>query len=715
MALAEQLSVDRLRGAARNGLRRPARGIARARARATASGARSQATTAAGAVGFATIVAPWLFVVLARATDPKVGRGLIVADPWSLLAPSWGAWALTGLLLVAVGALVLWARQRLPAPDFSRTTVVAFGSLIAFAAWCAVSVFLWSTSPSGAWRWTVIALVLIVAAVLGLVAGAQPEGRRGIVFGLIATGTLTALIGLTDLLAFPGDARRVLSPLDPTATGGVIALGTLAALALDQGEHPQRRRWLRAAATVGIAAVVLSASRGAVGMLVFGVVLLALRGTPIGWPLVQAVGGALPAVATALLGSGVAREGSADTTGRALVTLLLVGGVSLVAWAAARDTGAPAELGRWAGDRRVQGGAALVVVLAVIAVFASGDGGLRGAWDRTSGAFEARSMPGQPADSTRLWSGTSDGRLWRWQAALDAYQQSGDPVRGLGPGTSAQVLRRYRRDPTPTLTVPSAPVALLTESGAVGLTLALIGLLGLSLAARAERRRAPRSDGAILLTIGSVVAVHALFNDDHLQPLLMIPAVACVAAIASRQTIEQQIAPPPSPEQPPGKRTLATAVGAALAFAIAAGALVPARAQLRAREAEAALQKGGAGGLRDAALFASQASQLDPLSFQGPAIGSQAALALQRWTEARRLALRAVKLAPEEASAWRAVAYVALAEHDRPGARTAARKLLELDPAAGSTRDIAVAATLESAPAESSPTAIGTPLTAQGG
>ncbi len=61
------------------------------------------------------------------------------------------------------------------------------------------------------------------------------------------------------------------------------------------------------------------------------------------------------------------------------------------------------------------------------------------------------------------------------------------------------------------------------------------------------------------------------------------------------------------------------------------------------------------------------------------------------------------------------MAYVALAEHDRPGARTAARKLLELDPAATSTRDIALAATLDSAPAEGSPTAIGTPLTAQGG
>ncbi len=567
--------------------------MARARARLTASGASTAgSTTAAGALGFATIVVPWLFIVLARATDPKVGRGLIVADPWSLLAPSWGAWALSGLLLVSVGALVLWARLRLPAPDFSRTTVVAIGSMIAFAAWCAAAVFLWSTSPSGSWRWTVLALVMIVATGLGLFAGAQAEGRRGIVLGLIAVGGLTAVIGLVDLLAFPGGAHRIVSPLDPTATGAVIALGTLAALAIDQGEHPQRRRWLRALATVGLAAVILSASRGAVGMLVLGLVLLGCAASP---SLAAAAGDgrALPAV-----GDGAHRQRRRARRQHRLDRpparrAAAPRGTALVAWSAARDQGRRPAFTRFAGDRRVQSGAAVLLVFAVLGLLATGQGGLGGAWDRTTTAFEARSTPGQPADAERLWSGTGDGRLWRWQAALDAYQQSSSPAQGLGPGTSAQLLRRYRREPTPTLTVPSAPVALLTESGAVGLTLALIGLLGLSMAARAERRRAPRSDGAILLTVGTVVAAHALFNDDHLQPLLIIPAVASVAALAARQTIEQQIAPAPSGDQPPGRRTLATAVGAALAFVIAAGALVPARAQLRAREAETSLRAGG--------------------------------------------------------------------------------------------------------------------------
>jgi hypothetical protein len=42
----------------------------------------------------------------------------------------------------------------------------------------------------------------------------------------------------------------------------------------------------------------------------------------------------------------------------------------------------------------------------------------------------------------------------------------------------------------------------------------------------------------------------------------------------------------------------------------------------------------------------------------------------------------------------------------------AARKLQELDPAAPTTREIMLQATLDSAPPEASPTAVGTPLSA---
>ncbi|MFT4034003.1 MAG: hypothetical protein QM679_00340 [Patulibacter sp.] len=711
MAVARQLSPRRMRGRVRGLLPRAVHRSRPAAGRRLFARPRVEVATA---LGVATIVVPWLSIVVARAANPKLGRGTIVADPWSLLAPSWGAWALAGLLLVAVGALVAWARLRLPAPDLSRTTTVALASLVAYAAWCAASIFWWSSSPNGAWRWTVLALVALVAALLGLFAGAQPSGRRGLVLGTLLVGVATAVIGVVDLLAFPGDARRIVSPLDPSATGALIALGVLAALALDRQGTAAQRRWLRAAATLGVAAVVLSASRGAVGMVVLGGLLLSARGVAVGWPLLMASAGAVPALATALLGGGVAHVGPPDATGRGLVALLLVGGAALVGWAAARDAQAPPAVQRMASDRRMQVAAAALLVGGAVAALSAGQGGLSGSWERTRITFESRSEPGLPADASRLTSSTGDGRLWRWQGALDAFQQSGDPVRGLGPGTSAQVLRRYRSDATPVLTIPSAPVSLLTESGAVGLAFALIGLLGLSLAARAERRREPRSDGATLLTFGTVVAAHALFNDDQLQPLLIVPAVASVAALAARQSIEQQLAPMPDGERPPGRRTFATAVGTALALVVAFAALAPAWAQLKAREAEVALRHGDTDGMHNASLFASQAAQLDPLSYHGPAIGSQAALALQRWTQARRLALQAVRLAPGEASAWRAVAYVALAEHDRPGARIAARRLLELDPAAGSTREIAVAATLASAPPEASPTAIGTPLTPAG-
>lgn len=724
MALADQLSIDRLRQGARSAATRASNltgnaggSSGRGRGRIQRTWQRRSAVSAAGWIGFATIVIPWLVVVLARTNDPKVGRGRIVLDPWSVLAPAWGAWTLAGLLLVAVLAVVAWARWRLAAPDVSRTMAVALASLLAFVAWCGASVWLWSPSPTGAWQWTVGAMVALLAAVLGLFAGAQDQGRRGVILGVLAVGAATAVIGVVDLLFFPGTARRIVSPLDPSATAMLIGLGVLVALTLDQSSHPQTRRWLRGFATLGLFALVLGASRSALVMTALGLAILVVRGVPLGWPLLQAAAGALPAAATAILAGGVGRAGAPDPTGRLLVGALLVGGVALVAWSAARDLGAPESLKRAVADRRVQAGAATAIVAVLLAGLALAPGGPSGVWERTSTAFQERSEPGKPSDAARLWSGTSDGRLWRWQAALDAYQQSGDPVVGLGPGSGPQTLRRYRTNPTPGLTTPSAPIAVLTEAGAIGLALVLIGVLGLSLAARSERRRDPtRSDAAILLTIGSVVLLHSLFNDTMQQPLLVVSAFAAVAALGSRQSLEQRLGPPLAVDAPPPLRhTVAAAVAAAIAIVIGLGAIVPARAQLKAREAEANLVAGNAGALRDAALYSSQASRLDPLAFQGDAVGSQAALALQRWTEARRLAISAVRLAPEDASAWRALAFVALAEHDRPGARIAARKLQVLDPAAPSTREIAIQATLDSAPPESSPTAVATPLTAQGG
>lgn len=703
------LSLNR----ARSRVQRSARAAGGAVRRRVPRGSSRPSTAAA--IGFAAVVVPWLLVVVARALSPDLGRGVIVADPWSLLAPGIGAWSLIGLLVVAAAALVAWARDRLPAPDLSRTTVVALIALVAFTVWCAASIVWWSPSPGGAWRWTVLAMVMLVASGLGLMVGTADDGRRGLAWGVFAAGFGSALVGLVDLLAFPDGALRVGSPLDPTATAMLTGLALLVALGLDGELHPQRRRWSRAAATLLLAALLLSASRSAVVLTAVGLVVLHVRGQRAGWALVQVAAGALPALLTALLPGGLARAGGGDTLGRALTATLLVGGAAVVGWNAARDTGAPAALRRWAGDRRVLVGAPLVVVLVVVGLAAQSSGGLTGAWDRTSAAVQARSTPGVPADASRLWSSTSDGRWWRWQASLDAYQQSGQPLLGVGPGSSAQTLRRYRRDASPALTPSSAPIAALTESGAVGLALLLIAALALSLSARAQLRDREVRDGALLLTIGTVVLLHALINDTLLQPMLLIPAFAAVAALGARPSVEQVLAPAPVEERPPLRRTLATAFGVAVAVVVAFGVLAPARAQLKAREAEALMERGDPAALRDASLFANQATQLDPLGIQGDAIGALAALRLQRWTEARRLAQDAIRRAPDEASAWRSMAYVALAEYDRPGARTASRRLMELDPSAPTTREIAIAATLASAPPEASPTAIGTPLTPLGG
>lgn len=696
MAFGDQFSIARLRPAFRTGGWRIHRH-------------RAASVPAAGWVGFLTIVMPWLLIVLARTNATVYGRGEIAADPWSLLTPAWGAWALTGLAVAGVFALVAWARLKLPAPDLSRTAVTALVALAAFAAWCAASIWLWSPSPTGAWRWTVMAVGSLVAALLGVFAGAQQEGRRGLVLGVAVVGVLTALIGTVDLLAWPDGARRIVSPVEPSTGGLLVSLGLLAVVSLDQRSAGPDRVWLRLVGPLLLFALVASASRSAVLVTVLGVLILSVRGSTIGWPLLQSGIAALPALVTVLLAGGIVRAGESDDATRILVAALLAAGALINAWAGRRDTGAPLGLEGTMRDRQALFGIVGVCLVAGLVLAALADGGIRGTWDRTVRAVEAREVAGQPATADRLWSSAADGRLWRLQASIDAFQHD-DPVLGTGPGSGEQTLRRYRRDTGSMLTTPSAAVAALSQAGAVGAGLLVVGLLGLSIAARRERRRSGQSDSAVLLTVGSVVLLHALFNDDHLQPLILFPAFACVGALVAHPSVEQQLAPEPSADRPPGSRTAATAAGVAVAVVAVIAVLTPTVAQTKARQAEVLLMRGDPASVRDAALFASQSRQLDPIAHEGLAVGSQAALAQQDFALARSLAVDAVRRAPEEAAAWRALARVALAEHDRPGAIEAARHLQRLDPASPVTLELTTAAVLAQAPPEASPTAIGTPL-----
>jgi len=82
-----------------------------------------------------------------------------------------------------------------------------------------------------------------------------------------------------------------------------------------------------------------------------------------------------------------------------------------------------------------------------------------------------------------------------------------------------------------------------------------------------------------------------------------------------------------------------------------------------------------------------------------------------RLLDARRHLLDAVERQPYSVTAWRRLLNLTLDMADRPGARAAARRLLELDPIGRGTLALTGRLVLFSVPASGSPTATGTPLT----
>ena len=130
----------------------------------------------------------------------------------------------------------------------------------------------------------------------------------------------------------------------------------------------------------------------------------------------------------------------------------------------------------------------------------------------------------------------------------------------------------------------------------------------------------------------------------------------------------------------------------------------------KASSAQAVSANAGAGELRHAAAQADLAARLDPTAIRPLLAASAIAQGRGRLFDARRFLLQAVDRQPYSSVAWQRLLQLALNTADRPGAKAAARRLLELDPIGKGTLALTARVALFEAPAGSSPTATGTPL-----
>jgi hypothetical protein len=133
-------------------------------------------------------------------------------------------------------------------------------------------------------------------------------------------------------------------------------------------------------------------------------------------------------------------------------------------------------------------------------------------------------------------------------------------------------------------------------------------------------------------------------------------------------------------------------------------------ADSKASAALAVSNDAGEGELAHAAAQADLAARLDPTAVRALLAVAAIEQGRGRLLDAKHYLLKAVERQPYSSAAWERLLRLALSTADRPGAQAAARRLLELDPIG--TPSLALARRLVAfrAPAGSSPTATGTPL-----
>lgn len=638
------------------------------------------------------------------------------------------------VVAVALGVAVAWLLAESIAPGAPRVAWVGLALLALLAVWCGISL-LWSVAPGETWLWVNRALAYTLVVLLAFTCGASSaRAAERVGAGLLAAISFTAFCALAGRV-LPAvfdegeSVARLAGPLGSAAALGLLcAIG--APLALAVATDLTRSAAWRLAALGGLwlqlVALALAASRGAVMALLIGIAVLAwlrLSGAGLLTWLAAALLAAAPAYALALTRAGLGENGTPQDVrvddGLVLLGVLAAGLVALLAigWALLLLERREAEPRRVPSPlaRRIVMVAAAIAALVVIALAARSDGGVRGALERLRDDV-IDDPPAQLAEPGRFGTPNADRRWDLWQEAAGMFDAR--PVEGFGMGSFPNEHLRYRSSPFVAVSAKSQPMTLLAEGGIIGTLLGSGAVLLLMIAAimrvRALVDGRERTLAAAMAAGGAAWAFAGAWQTTLLQPGVAVPALLMLGVVAA-------LAPDPGLARrrralgltDPGEpaRVLALVAGVLALAALALSVALPARAELKARAALTLPAGATADRQQAAALDAAIASQLDPLSSQGPIAEATVAVRRGRLAQARQFALEAVDRTPNSAPAWIVLAEVARAQADRAGFTLAAERALELDPLGQRARALATEAAAFEAPPNASPTATGTPLT----
>src|SRR5919198_5768505 len=533
-------------------------------------------------------------------------------------------------------------------PVLAREAWIALGLLAAFVCWCGVTV-LWSIEPDRSWDYLNRGLVYLALAVVGLAVGAFVSARSWafVLAGIVALVLGWALLGKA-VPALDGSGRiaRLGGPV-----GYWNSFALLLAVGLPLGlwlaarrEHPH---WLRVSGTVFVYGLVvgllLTYSRGGVAVAAVAVAAWLVLGGPRveGAAALLLGGGAGLAVAVwAFSRPGLAEDlqpHSARVRDGAWFALVFVLGAVLVAALAYLGSFAEERRPLSAARRRIVGRVALAVLAVGVAAAVVGlvvESKPEG-WFRDFAQSSATPVGSGPQ---RLAAINSTNRWQWWKEAWHAF--TAQPARGTGAGTFELAHRLLRTNGIVVTEPHNVPLQFLSETGVVGLLLALGSLAAAAAGVARVLRRLEGAEraAAFALVVGAgAYLLHSLVDFDWDFVAVSAPFFVTAGVLLGGERVA-------------GERQLALAsLPAVVALAVALSLLTPWFAQ---RDSDSALAALDAGRPALAASRARDAHSLNPLALDPLLVQAGAVEELGLFTRARELYVKAVELQPLNWRAW---------------------------------------------------------------
>jgi O-Antigen ligase len=582
--------------------------------------------------------------------------GGTVTEQWAPVAVG------TAVALAVLG--VVGSLHRIP-----RTAWPALGALVAFFGWSILSM-LWSAFPEATVESVARLSLLVLAAVVGASYAARPSAARAFAVALVLVGMLLAITVEIRVLAGSTaifSTTRLVWPID--YSNGEAALLFITVPALLACAAAERIRPLGRAAAGGAAALAISEglmtlSRGGTIAVVATLIVCVALATDRARLVLTLAGIVLPvAVLSTRLTAGRPGEIASDAVSRGRAA-------AVVAAAAAMIVGLVAllERARPRAFGRHKGAAAVAVWACVLALGASGfvvhygrpDTWLSARWHE----FRNPELT-QRSDAARFGTATSN-RYDYWRVAAHSFEAH--PVRGEGAGAFAVPWFRHRAIDESVTDAHSWEAAALAETGVVGFSLLALALL-LPFAQLARARG--EIGGFTAVALGGTAAylvLHGSVDWLFLISAVAVPGFVALGACAAAGGAEEV-------ELATGRQRTAVAVGALIAVVAAVPVYVSTTLTARAERQAATSMPGALDTL-------SRATSVNPWAVEPLIVRSAILLDAGRAPAAIRAAREATRRAPNDWTAWAALADAERAGGQRAAAAAARQRAQALNPKA---------------------------------